>query len=326
MDLEWDDKCTLSINLLTIIARKLRAVKTRVCTLVPPAVAHAVPLWYDALGMTALPPTGSAPRADRLAFFLLKGVNKAIREHHMIVDGDRVLVAVSGGKDSLALLDLLHRRRRMAPEDYVVVAGHVRSDHHCGRCVPEGWLRAWCAARDIALVTGTMHVADDIAASSDAGGAGPCFVCARRRRQAILELARGHGCRVVALGHHADDLAETALMNLFYNARLETMAPTMSLFDGLVTLIRPLATIEERDIVTYARAAGYPITGELCPDGARSRRALVRRLLREVESDHHGVKRRVLSATTKAQQHALGARDDGPRAASHPEEDDRVGY
>ena len=323
VDLEWVGKCTLSINLLTIIARKLRAVKTRVYTLVSLPIAHAVSLWYDALRMTTLPPSGNPARAERLAFYMLKAVNKAVRDRAMIADGDSVLVAVSGGKDSLTLLDLLHRRRRMAPERYDLVAGLVRSDHHCGRCVSEEWLRAWCAARDIALVTGSMHVAAEIAAARP-GGAGPCFLCARRRRKAILELAREQGCGKVALGHHADDLAETALMNLFYNARLETMALAMPLFGGLLTLIRPLAYVEERDIVTYARAAGYPIAGEPCPDGARSRRALARHLLREVEASTHGAKRRILNAARRCAQ-APDTPEDVPRASTHPEEDDRVG-
>ncbi len=260
---------------------------------------------------------GKPTRADRLAFFMLKGVNTAIHRHAMIADGDRILVAVSGGKDSLTLLDLLHRRRRMAPEHYELVAGQVRSDHHCGRCVPEGWLRAWCEARDIPLVYGTVQVATAVSEAATSGHGSACFVCARRRRRALLELAQQYSCAKVALGHHADDLAETALMNLFYHACLETMAPVVSLFEGSFRLIRPLAYIEERDIVTFARASGYPLAGEPCPDGEQSRRALVRRLLHEVESSHPAAKRCILSAA---------ARSDWTRTASYPEEDNRVGY
>lgn len=265
---------------------------------------------------------------------MLRSVNKTIRGHGdqhsvaMIADGDRVLVAVSGGKDSLTLLDLLHRRRRVAPERYDLVAGHVRSDHHCGRCVPEAWLRAWCAERDIPFADGTMEVAAAIGDAEGLGGPGACYLGARRRRRAILELAQEHGCAKVALGHHADDLAETALMNLFYNARLETMAPSMPLFEGRFTLIRPLAYVEERDIVTYARASGFPLAGEPCPDGARSRRALARRLLREVEAEHHGAKRCILNAVARHGRPSdnTEARADAPRQPTHPEEDSRVGY
>ena len=315
MDLGCATNCTLSINLLSILARNAGKVKTR--RLGSSAVGcdcgAAVLLW---LHMMALPPPASSARADRLAFFMLKSVNKALREHAMIANGDRVLVAVSGGKDSLALLDLLDRRRRSAAERYDLVAGHVRSDHHCGRGVPEDWLRSWCRERSISFACDAIRVAAVVEGAGSSEGRA-CFVCARRRRRAILELARQHGCTTVALGHHADDLAETALMNLFYNARLETMAPVVSLFEGTFRLIRPLAYVEERDIVTFARASGYPLAGEPCPDGERSRRALVRRLLHEVESSHPAAKRCILSAA---------ARRVCPRTASHREEDNRVRY
>jgi len=250
--------------------------------------------------MTQPAPPDDAARVDRLAFYLLKGVNRAVREHEMIAEGARVFVAVSGGKDSLTLLDLLHRRRRLAREGYDLIAGHVRSDGACGRGVPVAWLDAWCREREIPLVTGDLRVADEIRA----GGAGACFLCARRRRRAVMELARAHDCRLVALGHHADDLAETALLNLFFNARLETMAPRVALFRGEMTVIRPLAYLEERDIVTFARASSYPILGEPCPYGETSQRALVRRLLRELESGHHTAKRCILAATARVGQEA----------------------
>lgn len=259
---------------------------------------------------------------------MLKGVNKALRDYAMIADGDRMLVAVSGGKDSLTLLDLLHRRQRMAPERYDLIAGHVRSDLSCGPCVPEEWLRAWCAARGIPFVSGTMQVADAIAAATEPDDDGACYLCARRRRKAILELAQEYSCTKVALGHHADDRAVTALMNLLYNARLETMAPAVSLFGGLFTLVRPLAYIEERDIVAYARASGYPIAGDPCPHGERSRRALTRRLLREVEADHHAAKRCILSAAERCARSMDVAHggEDPTRTRPHLEEDSRVGY
>jgi len=278
--------------------------------------------------MIESPSPRSPTRADRLAFFMLRSVNKAVRDHAMIADGDRVLVAVSGGKDSLTLLDLLHRRQRTAPERYDLIAGRVRSDLSCGPCVPEEWLQAWCAARGIPFVSSAIHVADAVSAVTGPNGAGVCHLCARRRRKAILELAQEHSCGKVALGHHADDRAVTALMNLLYNARLETMAPALPLFGGLFTLIRPLAYVEERDIVTYARASGYPIAGDPCPLGERSRRSATRLLLREIESEHPTAKRCILSAVERcaASTGAVHGGQDSSRTRSHLEEDNCAGY
>lgn len=240
--------------------------------------------------MTVRPPDPN--RADRLAHYMLRSVNRAVREHRLIAAGDRVLVAVSGGKDSLTLLDLLHRRQRFAAEPYTLVAGYVESDYGCGLAVPPEWLAGWCAARDIPFHTTQIAVAEEIA-SSDAS---PCFRCSWQRRKALLGLADSLGCQSVALGHHADDRVETALLGLFYSAEFRDMAPRKTYLGGRVALIRPLVYLEEREIRAFARASGYPIGGEPCPAALRSKRAVVRRLVEEAEADCRGVKAHILGA------------------------------
>jgi len=236
-------------------------------------------------------------RAEKRAHYLLRSVNKAVRLYHLLADDDRIMVAVSGGKDSLTLLDLLWRRLQAGRETFTLLAGHVRSDYHCGRAASPEWIRAYCAARDIPLVTDEMRVADELVTTTKSR----CHRCAWNRRKTLFLLADRLGCNKIALGHHADDAAETALMNLFYNARIGGLEPRLELFDGRLTIIRPLYFTEERDIVAYVRAAGYPIQGEPCPDGLTSRRALVKRLLREVGREHPHVRRNIHAALDRYQ-------------------------
>ena len=236
-------------------------------------------------------------KADRLAYYMLKGVNKTIRKYRMLLNGDRLLVAVSGGKDSLSLLDLLYRRRRSARERVTVIACHVRSDHHCGRAVPEEWLSNYCLERGIPLHTVPITVAETLSQAKRSR----CFWCSYRRRAALFQLADQLGCNRIALGHHADDIAETTLMNLCFSGRVQRMEPKQILFKGRLTLIRPLAMTEERDIADLARASGFPVGGEPCPDGIDSRRALVKHVLRELEADSIDVKRSIFHAVERCQ-------------------------
>jgi tRNA 2-thiocytidine biosynthesis protein TtcA len=220
-------------------------------------------------------------------------------------------VAVSGGKDSMTLLDLLRRRQRVAEEHCTLIAAHVRSDYFCGNVVSDAWLRSWCQEWGVRLEEVEIHIAEDLARTK----LSKCFRCAWHRRKALFELADRLGCNKLAFGHHADDIAVTTLMNLFYNSRFDRMEPKMSLFGGRLVIVRPLAFVEERDIVTFVRANGFPIGGAPCPEGLNSRRDTVKRLLREVESDCHDVKRHIYRAIDHYKAALAGSgqgRDTGP--------------
>jgi tRNA(Ile)-lysidine synthase TilS/MesJ len=274
-------------------------------------------------------PMATRSRADTRAFYLLKSVNKAQRRYRLIDDGDGILVAVSGGKDSMTLLDLLHRRQQVAPENYRLAVGRVQTDAHCGQAVPTAWLSAWCAERQIPMVILPIEVAEELATTE----LSPCFRCTWNRRRALFRLADDLRCNKIAFGHHMDDIAETTLMNLCYSGKVGRMEPRLPLFNGRLVVIRPLALVEERDIADYARAAGYPIQGTPCPAGAHSRRATVKALLHQLESETPRVKQSINAAVERQvttmkrlKRQATTDQTNGPWAQQSEElDDDRAG-
>ena len=213
------------------------------------------------------------PDLERLRHFLLKRVRKALKEFELIAPGDRVAVGVSGGKDSRALLELLLRHRQTAPFGYDVVAVHVNgAAAGLPDVVPA--LAPWFAELGVAHAFVPLELPEGEPLPLD------CHRCAWNRRKALLKAAAAHACSKLALAHHADDAAITALMNLLFTGRLETMAPMVGFFDETVTLIRPLIYVEEKRLAYYGRVAGYPAAPE-CSRADTSERAHIKRLLRE---------------------------------------------
>jgi tRNA 2-thiocytidine biosynthesis protein TtcA len=217
-------------------------------------------------------------RPERIASFLLKSLRKANRVYGLIEDGDRIAVGVSGGKDSQTLLRLLVSWQTCAPIHYDLIAVHLSADW-----LQEGVTQARPELQPLFDSLGVRHTVRPILLPSDEPHPLNCFRCSWNRRKTLFTIAQELGCNKVALGHHADDIAETALLNLFFHGRLESMAPRVVMFQGLITLIRPMALIEEKDIVYYARAAGFWHQSTCCPYGDRSRRAEMKNVLRTVK-------------------------------------------
>jgi tRNA 2-thiocytidine biosynthesis protein TtcA len=222
------------------------------------------------------------PRPDQrsvLLFYLLKKLNKCHREHQLLEDGDRIALALSGGKDSCTLLDALLRRRGV--EKYAVIPIHVipASDMDCNASdVPA--LQAWLDGLNVEY---HFVSAEEPRGRPKRPNQSPCFYCAWRRRKALFNKAQELGCNKLALAHNADDVAQTTLLNLFYQGKLTTMYPRVSFFGGKLIVIRPLAYVPEKEIARYARHADFPPPPPPCPVGDRSRRALMRQVLRMVE-------------------------------------------
>ena len=216
---------------------------------------------------------------DRLAYFILKSVNEAVREFDMLRGGDRVAVAVSGGKDSLSLLRLLQAHRLSFEKRYSLAAIHVRGDA-TGVTQPHALLEAWLAGQGI-----PCRIVEPVL---DSGEALPltCQRCTWLRRKALFQAADELDCNVVAYAHHADDAAQTTLLNLLYGGDVRTFRPVADYFGGRFRLIRPLFYVPESELARFARASGFPLPPPSCPRSGDSRRKLIADMLKLLGRDY----------------------------------------
>ena len=217
---------------------------------------------------------------DKLAYWLIKRINKASRDFDLLADGDRIAVAVSGGKDSLTLLELLHRRQRSVVTDYTLVPVHIVSDWVCTDQDEREWMEPYFRSLDLEYAVREITI---MRGEGNNRQKPDCFWCAWNRRKALFQTAHELGCNKVAFGHHADDIAQTTLLNLFHHGRVETMEPKVDFFEGLITLIRPLVYVPEKETARFARVAGFPPQRTTCPRADTSQRARMAQLLRQVE-------------------------------------------
>lgn len=220
-----------------------------------------------------------APTAERLAFFILKAVNRAIREFDMIRPGDRIAVAVSGGKDSLSLLRLLQMRRASSPDPYDLAAIHVRGDA-TGVLAGHPPLEEWLAQQGLPYRCVVPEIRETEALPLT------CQRCTWLRRKALFLTAEEMGCNVIAFAHHADDAAQTTLLNLLYSGRAATLAPAADYFDGHFRVIRPLFYVPESDLTRFAQASRFPPPPPSCPRSANSRRERVAAMLKLLGRDY----------------------------------------
>lgn len=240
---------------------------------------------------------------DRMLRDLLRRAGEAITTYRMIADGDRVLVGLSGGKDSAALLYVLRHLQSRAPVRFELAA--VTVDGGWGGH-PEEPLRRYCDALGVRLLVHSTAIVDVVCEKLDED-ATPCPLCARLRRGAIYRVARREGFATVALGHHADDLVETLLLNLLANGQLKAMPPILEAEDGQTTVIRPLILAVESQTRSFARAAGLPSFPCQCLGSGRKDlwRPKVKALVAELEERFPGARASMRTATSQVRQTTL---------------------
>lgn len=220
-------------------------------------------------------------------------VGKAIADYRMIEPGDKVMVCLSGGKDSYTLLDMLLSLQRSAPVQFDLVAVNLdqKQPGFPEHVLPD-YLRSLGVPFDV-IEQDTYSVVKRVIPE----GKTQCGLCSRLRRGALYRYAAEHGCTKVALGHHRDDIVETLFLNLFHGGRLKAMAPKLRSEDGRHIVIRPLAYVAERDIARYARARRFPlIPCTLCGSQENAQRRAVKQMLAEWERQHPGRTESIFSA------------------------------
>ena len=247
------------------------------------------------------------PLESRIA----KKTTKAITDFNLIEDGDRIMVGLSGGKDSWALLQTLDILRTRAPITFSLVAVNVDSGY---KEYKHGLIAQTCEARGWEYRiehTGIGEAIEDILDD----GATPCSLCARLRRGVLYRIARETGATKIALGHHADDFIETLLLNLFFAGALKAMPAKLVSDDGAHVVIRPLVYVGEDEARAYTKESELPIIGCCCPacGDLSLQRQRTKRLLMELEREHSGVKQSMLKALSNvAPRHLLDTRLNPP--------------
>ena len=211
---------------------------------------------------------------------------KAMATYHLIEDDDHILVGLSGGKDSLLLLELLAKRTKIDHPRFCVEALHVRMEN-IHYATDTSYLQQFCDDLGVKLHVRTTRFEIGEETIKDARDARrqkqPCFLCSWMRRKEMFNLAQELGCNKIALGHHQDDLIHTALMNLTFQGRFDTMPARLKMKKMPLEIIRPLCMIEEQDIKTYAELQGYQKQQKLCPYETDSHRTDIKRLYDEIE-------------------------------------------
>ena len=240
----------------------------------------------------------SSRTLTRLSARLRGAVGRCIADYRMISAGDRIMVCLSGGKDSYTLLDLLLSLQRSAPVRFELLAVNLDQKQPG---FPEQILPQYLSALGVPfriIEQDTYSVVRRVVPA----GRTLCGLCSRLRRGALYRFASENGITKIALGHHRDDIVETLFLNLFFGGRLKAMAPKLLSDDARHIVIRPLAYVAERDIARYARGRGFPlIPCRLCGSQENMQRLAVKKMLTDWEHEFPGRTESIASALRRVE-------------------------
>ncbi|MCD7978054.1 MAG: tRNA 2-thiocytidine biosynthesis TtcA family protein [Tannerellaceae bacterium] len=220
---------------------------------------------------------GKLTEEEQLFRKIEEKVKKAIFEYGLISDGDRIMIGLSGGKDSLALVELLGRRSKIFRPRFEIVVVHIVMSNIPYRSDLD-YLKSCADAYGLPFI---VHETSFDAATDTRKS--PCFLCSWMRRKALFDLAKQHNCNKIALGHHQDDLLQTLLMNLIHQGAFGTMPPKLKMNKFDMEIIRPLCLVEEKELIRMAEWRGYRKQIKNCPYESGSSRSRMKEVLAAME-------------------------------------------
>ena len=231
-------------------------------------------------------------RFTKVGYHISSRIGKAIGDYDMIQEGDRILVGVSGSKDSLTLLKLLTERKTWAPVKFEVFAGIVESDFSCNTPAHNESLKKMFNSLGVKYKFKKIKILDENNKTS-------CFWCAWNRKKTLFKMAGTLDCNKVALGHHKDDIIETTLLNLFFQGDLTSMNPKQEFFGGKLTTIRPLCYVEEKMMASYAKENNFPLGPKKRPCPGDNNRKYMKKLIRNLEKRSPNVKTNLFKSVSR---------------------------
>lgn len=222
---------------------------------------------------------------------VLSVVRKALEDYHMIDDGDKIAVGISGGKDSLTLLYALSGLRCFYPQKFELMAVTVDLGF---QNLDLSKIAALCAELHVAYEIVKTDIAQII--FEDRKESNPCSLCAKMRKGALNEAVKAAGVNKIAYAHHKDDVVETMLMSLIYEGRFHTFSPVTYLDRTDLTVIRPLLYMHEADVIGFVNKYNVPVVKSPCPADGHTKREYIKQLLQQLNRENPGVKERMFTA------------------------------
>ena len=222
---------------------------------------------------------------------VLSYVRRAVDDYHMIQEGDKIAVGISGGKDSLAMLYALHGLQRFYPQHFTIHA--VTVDLGFGN-LDLSRIEEICRTLEVPYTIVRTQIADIV--FNQRKESNPCALCAKMRKGALNDAIKAAGCNKVAYAHHQDDVVETMLMSLIFEGRFHTFAPVTWLDRMELTVIRPMLYMKEADIIGFIHKNDIPVVKSPCPADGHTKREYTKQLLRQLNLENPGVKERMFTA------------------------------